>query len=376
MDEVTINRAWWEYLAPKRIIKKRREVEALLNSFVRSSAYGREWLKVARQPGGVFRIRPGQVIPEIKLVFLGDSPGFVAPQQKMRVGHRTVGGSDTFESRKSLAEDELAFEPSILVDLVTDPVFFHAARNRITDIDESAVKEPSQVFSIPARMLLSPQHFPKKAYVLYQHIFGAGGSYPTDGYFYVGVTTRSWQKRWSEHKRSIQGGSSLRFHRKYREEQEGGRISYVHHKVMAITDNLEELYDLEEYLVDGHWDDKRRLNMIPGGKSGLKYLRENGLLSRTMIPMPDDRDRIVSEWMKEHPRKGLPAPWVSEKWQDDNWAVAQICGRDGRLSVEQVRAIRELARKHTAEEIFERIGAKNVEQVKRVLDGKTYTRVK
>lgn len=375
MAGVTINRAWWEHLAPKGLIKKRREVEALLNAFVDSSGYGKEWFKVARHPGGVFRLRPGQVIPEIKLVFLGDSPGFVAPQQKLRVGHRTVGGSDTFESGKALAEDELVFSPSILVDLVTDPVFLHAEKNRITDIDESTIKEPSQVFSIPARMLLSPQHFPKKAYVLYQHIFGPGGSYPTDGAFYVGVTTRSWQKRWAEHRRAIQSGSALLFHRKYREEQEAGRISYVHHKVMAITDNLEELYDMEEFLVKGHWDDQRRLNMIPGGKSGLKYLRENGLLSKSVIPMPDDRDRIVSEWMKDHPRKGLPAPWVSEKWQDENWAVAQICGRDGRLSVEQVRAIRELSGQHSPEEICERIGAKNVEQVKRVIDGKTYTRV-
>lgn len=128
MAGVTINRAWWEHLAPKRLIKKRKEVEALLNAFVHSSGYGKEWFRVARHPGGVFRLKPGQVIPEIKLVFLGDSPGFVASQQKLRVGHRTVGGSDTFESGKALAEDELVFSPSILVDLVTDPVLLHAAK--------------------------------------------------------------------------------------------------------------------------------------------------------------------------------------------------------------------------------------------------------
>jgi hypothetical protein len=55
------------------------------------------------------------------------------------------------------------------------------------------------------------------------------------------------------------------------------------------------------------------------------------------------------------------------------WAVAQICGRDDRLSVEQVRTIRELAISHTAETIAERIGARNKEQVQRVIDGQTYT---
>lgn len=373
---VTINRSWWEHLAPKCLHRRHREVENLLRTFVRASDYGREWSKVALHPHGVFRLRSGQVIPQIRLIFLGDSAGFIAPQESLKPGHRTVGTVSTFHSGISLAEDERVIEPSILVDLATDPVLLQAATTGKKEIDDSTIREPSQLFSIPARLLLAPSHYPKKAYVLYQHIFGSGGSYPNDGYFYVGITTRSWQKRWSEHKRAIQSGSPLLFHRKYRDEQLGGRISYVHHKVMGITDNIEKLYATEEFLVEGHWDDRRRLNMIPGGKSGLKYLREHGLLSKSIIPMPDDRDRILSEWLKEHPRKGLPAPWVSEKWQDKNWAVAQICGRDGRLSIEQVRAIRSLADEYSAEEIFERIGAKNVEQVQRVLDGKTYTRVK
>ncbi|WP_447828852.1 hypothetical protein [Aeromonas hydrophila] len=154
-----------------------------------------------------------------------------------------------------------------------------------------------------------------------------------------------------------------------------GRITYVNHKVMGITDDLEKLYATEEFLVEGHWEDQRRLNMIPGGKSGLRYLRENGLLQQSVVPMPDERDRIISEWLKEHPRKGLPAPWVAEKWRDNDWAIAQICGRDDRLSVEQVRAIRQLAEEYSAEEIFTRIGARNVAQVERVLERKTYSRV-
>ena len=99
------------------------------------------------------------------------------------------------------------------------------------------------------------------------------------------------------------------------------------------------------------------------------------MLGKGVIPMPDERDRIVREWLEQHPRKGLPAPWVAERWLDNDWAVAQICGREGRLSVEQVRAIRSLAHHHTAEDIADRIGALNAEQVDRVIAGKTYTRV-
>ncbi|CAK3919165.1 hypothetical protein VCRA217O17_50001 [Vibrio crassostreae] len=152
-------------------------------------------------------------------------------------------------------------------------------------------------------------------------------------------------------------------------------MTYIHHKVMGITDDLEQLYEAEEFLVEGHWSDERRLNMIPGGKSGLRYLRENRLLKKSVIPMPDDRVRVIRKWLVEHPRKGLPAPWVAEKWRDNEWAVAQICSREDRLSVEQIRAIRELGKEYTAEEIFDRIGAKNIDQIKRVLIGKTYTRI-
>jgi hypothetical protein len=78
------------------------------------------------------------------------------------------------------------------------------------------------------------------------------------------VTTRSWQVRWSEHRRAIEAGSPLLFHRKLREELDAGRVIYIHHKVMGITDDLEALYATEEMLVEGHWTDERRLNMIPG----------------------------------------------------------------------------------------------------------------
>ncbi|MDA8520406.1 hypothetical protein [Acidovorax sp. NCPPB 4044] len=115
--------------------------------------------------------------------------------------------------------------------------------------------------------------------------------------------------------------------------------------------------------------------MVLGGKSGLRYLRENGLLSKGVVPLPDDRDKILHKWLNDHPRLGLPAPWVAEKWKDSDWAIAQICGRDGRLSMVQVKAIRELAKNHTPGEIYVRIGAEDVDQVKRVLDGKTYARI-
>src|SRR3546814_14166637 len=72
-------------------------------------------------------------------------------------------------------------------------------------------------------------------------------------------------------------GCNLLFHRKLREELEAKRVTYIHHKVMAVTTDVEALYEAEEALVRGHWDDTRRLNMIPGGRAGSRYLRRAGL---------------------------------------------------------------------------------------------------
>jgi hypothetical protein len=373
MTMVSINRLWWEHLAPKVMHRRLREVEALLRTWCRSD-YGAHWLSVAKQDGGVIRVKPGQVIPTVHFIALGDRPIFVAPQSQVRVGHRMVG-TDWFRSGRPLEEGELALRPEIRLDVVQDPALLAAAARLDTSLQVPGVKEPSIVFSAPASDLLAPKAWPKKAYVLYQHIFGEGASYPDDGFFYVGVTMRSWQVRWAEHRRAVDSGSPLLFHRKLREELSCGRVTYVHHKVMGITDDLDTLYATEEWLVAGHWADTRRLNMIPGGKSGLKYLCENGMLAERDVPRPDERDQLVEAWLREHPRKGLPAPWVAEKWKDNAWAVAQICGRDDRLSVDQVLAIRQLATTYSAELIAKRIGARNTDQVQRVLDGKTYTRV-
>lgn len=369
----SINQVWWDHLSPKLMHNRLRELNALLRQWC-STAYGTHWLVSARTENGVIRVKPGQAIPVVHFIALGDRPIFIAPQSLVRVGHRAVG-PDLFQSGRALDDGELPLRPEIRLDVVTDPILLALAARAQFPPHVPGVKKPSLVFSSPAHYLLAPTHWPKKSYVLYQHIFGEGPSYPDDGFFYVGVTTRSWQTRWAEHRRAMASGSPLHFHRKLREELDANRVTYIHHKVMGVTDDVKKLYATEEFLIEGHWRDERRLNMIPGGKSGLRYLREHGMLDARTIPAPDERDQLVGAWLRAHPRRGLPAPWVAEKWKDDAWAIAQICGRDDRLSIEQVRAIRSLAQVHSVEHIADRIGARNSEQVQRVIDGKTYVRV-
>lgn len=369
---ITLNRLWWQHLAPKSMHRRLDEVEKLLSTWCKSP-YGQHWLKVARDPGQMLRLFPGQAIPVVHLVALGSIPIFIIPQQTVREGHRFVGARE-FASGRPLANNELALMPTIRLDVVTDDALIKAALKFKISGHIPGVKSPSIVFSIPAHFLLSPQQWPDKAYALYQHIFGMENSYPDDGFFYVGITKRRWQTRWAEHLRAVENGSQLMFHRKFREERAAGQITYIHHRVMAITDDLEALYDGEKFLIEGHWDDERRLNMIPGGKAGLRYLREHSILAKGVIATPDDREPCIGEWLQSHEGKDLPPMSLTDRWQDDAWAAAQICSRSDRLSTSQIQAIRDLAAKHSTDEIAERTGA-TVEQIRSVISRKTYSRV-
>src|SRR3546814_8338041 len=88
-------------------------------------------------------------------------------------------------------------------------------------------------------------------------------------------------------------GCNLLFPRKLREELEAKRVTYIHHKVMAVTTDVEALYEAEEALLRGHWDDTRRLNMIPGGRAGSRYLRRAGLVDPCSEDLPVDPDQQV-----------------------------------------------------------------------------------
>ncbi|HBO3478604.1 hypothetical protein KUC85_01250 [Pseudomonas aeruginosa] len=143
---------------------------------------------------------------------------------------------------------------------------------------------------------------------------------------------------------------------------------------MAITDDIEQLYEGERYLIEEHWQDERRLNMIPGGKAGLRYLRENSILRKGQVVTPDEREGILEAWLDGDQDRKLPPLSLAERWQDDSWASAQICSRSDRLSITQITAIRELSVSHSVDEIAHRTGA-TISQVQRVIAGKSYTRV-
>ncbi|MGF6209437.1 hypothetical protein [Pseudomonas frederiksbergensis] len=319
------------------------------------------------------------------------------PAPLIREGHRMVNSEGPTE--------EMAFQPMLRLEIITDRKLAFASnpslRRELASIyhlqGPTAVLEamdahrrsvearigtertsPTMILTMPLGLALrsTAKHNLCRRYILYQHIFGHGGAYPDDGYFYIGITARDWQRRWAEHSAAIKRGSRLKFHRVFREEEAKNRLTFIHHKVMGVTDSLEQVQQLEEAFVAGHWSDERLLNMIPGGKAGLAYLHKHRMLSRNIDLQPDDIETAQENWLRSSPRNGMPAPWIAELWKDPKYALAVICGASNRLSVDQVLAIRAMGQAGaTAEVIGPRVGVTNLDKIKRVLDGRTYSRV-
>jgi hypothetical protein len=116
--------------------------------------------------------------------------------------------------------------------------------------------------------------------------------------------------------------------------------------------------------------------MISGGFKGLRELHEHGIINRQNISV-EDRDKAIEKFIRRNPRKGIPNPFIAELWKDDEFYLKVMEARPKTLSPEQVREIRRLARQNWSfNQIVEEVGALNELQVKNVIAGKTYTRIK
>ena len=95
----------------------------------------------------------------------------------------------------------------------------------------------------------------------------------TTGYAYIGITRRSWQKRYREHRQAMGSGSALLFHRALAGEL--FPVASSEHEVLKIGLTEDEALDLEEREVEArtlHPINERGLNMIPGGRAGLRFI--------------------------------------------------------------------------------------------------------
>lgn len=194
--------------------------------------------------------------------------------------------------------------------------------------------------------------------------------------YYVGITSRNWLVRMEEHLAEMRGGSNKRFHAAWR-SYTGNANVILGSELVVLNHSYEGIMAWEEQMVDEQMAAGKSLNMIPGGFKGMRFLHEHRLTDQVQVSL-EERDRAIAEYARRMGvRAGVPNLFLAELWRDDDFYLKVLGGRSDVLSPGQVLTIRDLAAKGlTPQQIFEVVGARNVEQVQRVLAGKTYTRIK
>jgi len=264
----------------------------------------------------------------------------------------------------------------------TAPVAFFRMQSPSLDI-------PMRV-EIPLRALVKGGLNLEGTYSVYLHALLCD-----DGqeFVYYGITKRGWNNRFTEHLESALGEESRRLFPAKLKELVSSRAEHIRGEnrttpmlaglvssICAVGLDEDSAMDAEEYLVDKYSlssKHPRGLNMIPGGREGIRALRRLSIDGATSLMESDEREALLDEYLKVHPLFGRPNPGVAAKWDDPAYAEAVICGRENRLNAGQVREIRYLAAMgNSIQQIRDLIGAVDEGQVSRVLAGRTYSRIR
>lgn len=183
---------------------------------------------------------------------------------------------------------------------------------RSTDILKQYLDDVTSEIRLPLALLLDPD-LPKKPMGtswLYQVRFNtaealAAGTIDqpfadTLGRGYIGVTARPFVKRMIEHFSDMKAGQGHLLHATWR----GLRENAIPHTTIAQISGWsldeDEIYAMEEAMVEPNTLAPKGLNMIPGGRSGIAMLSGMGLAA-TM----ETRDRALGEAIRRKVA-GLP----------------------------------------------------------------------
>lgn len=186
---------------------------------------------------------------------------------------------------------------------------------------------------------------------------------------YLGITRQEWHARAAQHARAAVAGSPYLFHAAIRRHR---AVRWVHDVWLAGISE-EDALRLEEEFVAGISLYPLGLNMIPGGKAGFAYLSRLGLKARNAA----ERDAALAGLVLRETVNGAPNPLCAARWAaDQEYANRVICGHSGRLTVEQVRAIRLHADFGTSASDIESMLAVSRRRVAAVVRGRRYGRVR
>jgi hypothetical protein len=221
--------------------------------------------------------------------------------------------------------------------------------------------------AVPLNAILKGAATVEDKHIVYSHTVGS----KEDGAkTYVGMTKQGLLKRYQQHLNSAYSGSPYLFHKALLKYQGGFSI----HQVLAAGLTKDEAEDYEEMFIAGLSLHPKGLNMVPGGKSGLAYLRSIGALNDANKDQP--KDKVITDFFSRCGREGRPNPLISARWKDDGYAESIICGNPRNLSVEQVQQARTmLSLGASVEDVVASVGIRNMRIAESLAAGKTYGRV-
>lgn len=252
-----------------------------------------------------------------------------------------------------------------------------------------------RVISVPLQCVIKNWGDASKGHMIYEHDISPmdhsrdqlGDQFKSARY--IGLTSRNWQTRYREHQRDALTGSELLFHTTLASVFPEGGVSQVGmgafevvRRGLCLTSELEyvnlsyeEAMEVEENLVERTLH-PAGLNMIPGGFAGIKLLHKLGFLRREKATV-EERNLAAAKYLQQLPRQRNPSPWVSDSWQKDEYYEMVVLGRTNTLSKEQVQQIRKFGNDWNFNPaIIARLAGASERQVRDVLSGKYYSRVK
>jgi hypothetical protein len=148
------------------------------------------------------------------------------------------------------------------------------------------------------------------------------------------------------------------------------------HAIVGCTDSERKAMDMEEHIVARDSLHPLGLNMIPGGYAGIVHLRNLNVVGKRERIGVDDVDSIINRYCERASRKGEPNLKAALNWLTPGYAEKVICTSPDRLKPQQIRDARFFASLgRDADDIATRIGARNSDQIKRLVSGQTYSRI-
>lgn len=215
-----------------------------------------------------------------------------------------------------------------------------------------------------------------------------------NSYKYIGITKRNWKKRYQEHINSSHNQSYFRFHRCLRGEFfEIGAIEHIIDRAGITEDEAMEIEEKNVEKISLYPIFSKGLNMIPGGRAGLKFLHEHTKKIGYKIEKEIDADIFESEMIKmenvnlkqilKNKNSNFKNEKLAELWANDiNFRISAITNQKHHFSYDQIQCARLLyASGWEMEKIFDNIKKIdtnkeiNISQLDDLLLGNTYSSI-